>query len=234
MRMIRTLLAALTMLAVTPAWADTTALYKAPQGGQMNIEVASNGNMRATMGAGGTYMLTVQGEDYMVFYTDKGAVVARMSDVGAVMLDHIRQKMPQMLEAPENDDGAPWKYFQGGQMTVGGRAGTVWYLQFGGDSLSNVPKMVMSADPALAELGAAILRQTEAGLKLMGPIFGGRNPQAAVLDVLKTGAPLLIHGMELTTVSHAPIAADRFALPAVPETREQVRARFEANGGHIP
>lgn len=221
------------LLASVPALADTTALYKAPQGAQMSVEIASNGNMRATVGSGGTYMLTAQGEDYMVFYTENGAVVARMSDVGAVMLDHIQKTMPEMLKAPESDDPSPFKYIKGGQMTVGGRAGTVWYQQFGED-LSSMPKIVMSADPDLAELGQAIACQAEASMKLMGAMFGGRNPMGGMLDVLKTGAPLLWNGMELAQVTHTTIAAERFALPATPETREQVRARFEANGGHIP
>ena len=233
MNVIRALLSPLLLFIAMPAWADTTALYKSPQGAQMSVEVAANGNMRSTVGAGGTYMLTLQGEDYMVFYTENGAVVARMSDVGAVMLDHIQKTMPEMLKAPESDDPSPFKYIKGGQMTVGGRAGTVWYQQFGED-LSSMPKIVMSADPDLAELGQAIACQAEASMKLMGAMFGGRNPMGGMLDVLKTGAPLLWNGMELAQVTHTTIAAERFALPATPETREQVRARFEANGGHIP
>lgn len=232
--MIRMVAIVAALLASTPAWADTTALYKAPQGAQMSVEVASNGDMRATTGAGGTYMLTVRGEDYMVFYTDKGATVARMSDVATVMLDHIRKTMPEMPAVPPSDDPSPMKYIAGGQMTVAGRAGTVWYMTFGEDSLSPMPKIVMSSDPDLAELGHAIVHQVEASMKLMSEMFGGHNPMASVLDVLRTGAPLMWNGMELTQVTHSPIAADRFTLPATPETLEQVRARFEANGGHIP
>ena len=69
--------------------------------------------------------------------------------------------------------------------------------------------------------------------KLAPPGFGGgRND--GMFEVLKTGAPLLINGMELMEVSHGAIPAERFALPAAPETREQVKTRFEANGGRIP
>jgi hypothetical protein len=57
---------------------------------------------------------------------------------------------------------------------------------------------------------------------------------SGMVKVLHTGAPLRFSGMELTSVTHTPIAADRFALPAEPETLERVRARFIANGGHIP
>jgi len=233
------LASAAALLAAMPAWADTTAVYKAPQGAQMTVEVASNGNMRTTIGAGGTYTATVDGEDYMVFYDAKGAVVVRMSDLVAVLANFIQKNMPDMMKETETDDPSPFKYFQGGQMTVGGRAGTVWYMKFGEDSLppdkfGAASRIVMSADPELAELGGAIVRQIESSLKLSSPMFGRRNPMGGILDVMKTGAPILWNGMELTSVSRAPIAADRFALPAMPETREQVQARFEANGGHIP
>ncbi|MEZ0242067.1 MAG: hypothetical protein ACAH11_01745 [Sphingomonas sp.] len=126
------------------------------------------------------------------------------------------------------------KYIQGGQMTVGGRPGIIWYLQFGEDRLSGFPPIVMSADPELAELGRAMLRQTEVSLRLSGAIFGNNNPMAGVLEVLKTGAPLQFNGMMLGTVTHAPIAPERFAIPATPETLEQVRTCFEENGGRIP
>jgi len=233
MNAIRALLTACFLLVSTPAAADTVATYKAQQGGQMTIEVSSNGNMRTSMGTSGTYSLTVDGEDYLVFYTDKGAVVARWADLGTVMRDHMKKVMPDMLDMPDSADPSPFKYIPGGQMTVGGRAGQVWYQQFG-DALERAPKFVMSVDPDLAELGRAFVRQAESSMKLASIAFGDRNPMDGMLDVLKTGAPLLINGMALGAVSHAPIAAERFALPAKPETLEQVRERFEANGGHLP
>ena len=235
MNAIRALLAALLMLAATPAWADTTALYKSPKlGAEMRVEVASNGNMRSTAGANGTYHLTLDGENYIVFYSDKGAVVDRMSDVAAVMTDYMHKLMPD-FRPPPADEKPLFTFVQSGQMTVQGRPGTVWYMAIDGQTLAPMSKIVISADPALAELGRAFVRQFEVSTLMVGGVFGGgRNPWAAVLDVLKTGAPLLINDMELGEVTHTPIPAERFVLPATPETREQVRVRFEASGGHIP
>lgn len=233
------LVLAAALLAAMPAWADTTAVYKAPQGAQMTIEVASNGNMRSTIGSSGTYSLSVDGEDYMVFYDANGPVVVRMSDMVAVLADYVQKNMPELAKASEAEGPSPFKYFRGGQMTIGGRAGTIWYMNFGEDSLppdkfAANARIVVSADPELAELGAALVRQIESSTKLSSPLFGRRNPADGILEVVKTGAPILWNGMELTSVSRIPIAADRFALPAKPETLEQVRTRFEANGGHIP
>lgn len=238
---VRALIASLLLLVATSAWADTTATYKAPQGAQMTVEVASNGNMRITIGGNGTYTLSADGEDYMVFYDASGPVVVRMSDMIAVLTDYMQKNMPDLAKAREapQDGPSPFTYFKGGQMVIGGRAGTVWYMKFGGDRIppdrfGANSRIVMSADPELAELGAGIVRQIESSMKMSSPMFGNHNPMGGILEVMKTGAPLLWNGMELTSVSRTPIPADRFALPAKPQTREQVRARFEANGGHIP
>ncbi|MES2444074.1 MAG: hypothetical protein V4574_14690 [Pseudomonadota bacterium] len=233
--MLKTWLLAVVLLAAGPAWADTTAVYKSPRlGGEMTIEIAANGDVRATTGTRGDYVILRGGEVYMVFFTDKGPVVDRMSDVGAAMADWVRDKMPEFGKMPDGefpDD----KMIDGGVVTVNGRAGKVWYLGLGGGQPSADFSIVISTDPALADIGTAMVRQTEASMLMMRQAMGGKHGlMGGTLDVLRTGTPLRLMTMELTSVTHTPIPAERFVLPAEPETREQVRARFAANGGHIP
>lgn len=230
--MLKILFLLLVATAAAPALADTTAVYKATTGAEMTVEIASNGNTRATMNADGAYSLTVDGQDYFVLFTARGAVVDRFSDVGAVMADAMQKlmadkKMPPMRDAPSFD------FVQGGQMTVNGRPGIVWSMKVG-DALSPDSAVVMSADPDLAELGRVLARGFELSTAMLGRAMGGSNPMAGMARVLRTGAPLRFAGMELVSVAHTPIGADRFALPAQPETLDQVRTRFIANGGHIP
>lgn len=232
--MLKMLFLFLVVTAAAPALADTTAVYKTATGAEMTVEIASNGNARATMNADGAYSLTVDGQDYFVLFTARGAVVDRVSDVGAVMADYMQKlmadkKVPPMRDAPSLD----FDFVQGGQMTINGRAGIVWSMKVG-DALSTNAALVMSADPDLADLGRFFARGFELSTAMLGRAMGGPNPMGGMAKVLHTGAPLRFSGMDLTSVTHTAIAADRFALPAQPETLEQVRTRFIANGGHIP
>lgn len=232
--MLKALLLAALLTFAGPACADTTAVYKAATGAEMTVEVAANGNGRTTMGADGAYVLSVDGQDYFVLYTAKGAVVDRVSDVGVVMVDYMHklmadQKIPPMRDIPHSE----FDFIQGGQASVNGRAGTLWSMK-AGDRLSSIFDVVISTDPDLAELGHFLLHGFELSTTMLGRAMGGASPMSGMVKVLQTGAPLRFSGMELVSVTHTPIAADRFKLPAEPETLEQVRARFVANGGHIP
>ena len=80
------------LLASVPALADTTALYKAPQGAQMSVEIASNGNMRATVGSGGTYMLTPANRDTYAQNFTKIAYRLAVGEVGVAA--YHRSKSP--------------------------------------------------------------------------------------------------------------------------------------------
>lgn len=231
--MLKTMLA-VTLFAAGPAWADTTAIYKSPTlGGEMTIEIAANGDVRATTGTRGDYVILHGDEVYMIFFTDKGPVVDRMSDVGAAMAAWIHDRMPEFAKMPDGD-GPAFKFVDGGVATVNGWAGKIWYNGMGGDRLRADFSFVISSDPALADIGKAMLRQMEASQQMMEEAMGKRGFADGALEVLRTGTPIRLMTMELTTVSHTPIPAERFVLPAEPETREQVRARFIANGGHIP
>ena len=129
--MLRRLLAiAILALSATPASADTTAVYRSAKfGGEMTIEIASNGNLRGTMGGRGDYVLTIGGEGYFVFFTAKGVVVDRASDIAGALGDYVREKMPEFGKFPDFEGPT---LVEGGKMTVRGRAGTIWYTSIDG------------------------------------------------------------------------------------------------------
>src|ERR1044072_1650143 len=165
--MLKTVLLAFLLAFAGPAWADTTAVYKSAAGAEMTVEISANGNARSTMDAHGTYMLTVDGQDYFVLFTAKGTVVDRASDVGSVMADYMQKLMsdnriPQMRDAPHSG----FDFIQGGQVTVQGRAGTAWSMKVG-DGPSSDTGVVISADPDLAELGRVVARQFEASVEML-------------------------------------------------------------------
>jgi hypothetical protein len=224
-------LAALLAVIAAPAFADTTAFYKAPQSGaEMTVEVASNGDVRSTMGGRGDYSLTIGGKSYFVFSTDKGLVVDDVDDVTAALADYMKAKMPEFAKFPDFDGP---KFVPAGTLTINGRAGTVWYSLFDGKMNARM-SMVISADPKLGELARAMADSYEKSIAMFGQAFGRSKLADGTLKALRTGAPLRFSGVDLVSVSYAPIAAERFVLPAHPETREQVVARLAASGGHIP
>lgn len=231
----RLLPALLALFLAAPAWADTTATYSA-QGGMMTmtVEVATTGEMRVTMGGKMLEEMKAKapagidldqfgaivrdGENYMIQPGPDGKpVVFRMRDAAAVMKDFLEAQLADLPKPPADVADGP-KLIARGTATINGRTGKAFY---GSDGKGN-PVAVISADPDLAELGAAMRRQFATSAQMMGsvgfPAIGG--PMDAMLA---QGAPLALGGMELQTVTHAAIPASRFILPAEPASLDQVR-----------
>lgn len=202
-----------------PAQADTKAVYRAAGGITLTVETAK-GNVRTSMEGEARYSLILGGAGYIVTPQPGGVIVDRAEDLTAVMAE--RGKLPE-----SGARGLPvGSFFQRGTATIHDRTGTAWFMKIG-DTTSPKPFWVISNDPALAELGPAMLAHFNLGLSMAAP--GSMSP--VMIDrfraVLRTGAPLVFSILlELTSVSHDPIPADRFALPAPPETRDQLRARL--------
>jgi hypothetical protein len=118
---------------------------------------------------------------------------------------------------------------KGATVTIRGRQGTAYYM--GSEAKrppAERPTLVISTDPALAPLASALQGQFEISIALMGKVFGDDDPFKTMQAVLKTGAPLVLTGMELDRVSNEPIPASRFALPAEPLSIEGVRKNLGA------
>src|SRR5439155_17525712 len=87
------------------------------------------------------------------------------------------------------------RYVRRGTATVRGRTGDAWYTQAADGTFSVRPEMVISHDPALAPLSAAMLAQSRATDEMVPPCPGYREALAAGEAVLAGGAPLLTTGI---------------------------------------
>jgi hypothetical protein len=194
----------------------------------MKIEIAANGDLRATTSNPNSYFIVHGGQGYMVQATFNGPAVMRMEDISTVMAEQFKRLMPNKL--PQNENQFPsFDLSKGGTVIVRGRKGTAYYM---GENINHPstekPVIVISHDPALAPLATAMQHQFEMSLEGMGQLFGKSNPFAAMQAVLKTGAPLVFTGMELDTVNTDAIPASEFALPASPLSIDAVRKNLGA------
>ncbi|MES2444076.1 MAG: hypothetical protein V4574_14700 [Pseudomonadota bacterium] len=219
---------ALGVLAAPPARADTTAVYRAADAGvTMTFEIAG-ADCRVTISGQPGYTLYRGGEAYVVRTTPKGVVVDRAADLAAVMVE--RGDSPAVSLGKELAEATPGPIVRRGTATIHGRTGLAYYARLESGDYMPRPFWVTSSDPELAEIGPAVARHFALGLGMAAAVSGAKPDFPRDLQaLLATGTPLVFAiFIELDTVSRAPIPAARFALPAPPETRNQLRARLAA------
>ena len=222
-----------TVLLALPAvaHADITAVYGAPNAPQpfMTLEIAANGDVHGTMLGGKTTFIVHAGHSFVIQkMPDDSLVVSRVEDVGTVMAERMAKLAPEMREQVAKH-ASEMAIVANGTQTINGRTGDAFFMKLPDGKTSDQPWAVISHDPQLAPLGTAMAGQFEMSMKLMQSVI----PPAAfqpMLDVLHKGAPVLMAGMTLQSVTDTPIPASEFVLPAAPQTLDQVRARM-ANGG---
>lgn len=224
------------LLCAPPALADTTAVYAFPNDAAIvTVEIASGGNLRITISGKvieearqklptaqqddvGLYGLIVRdGEGYIVEPGQDGSLaVVRQGDMERA----IREILEERQNVPPSDDesgGSP--FVEQGTVTIGGRIGRAFYR--GTDRAT--PAVVVTTDPDLAELAAAMQRQYSSRARGIG-VIGLPNVSGPMRAALAQGAPIALGGMQLRSVKHDPIPSARFALPQPPRTFDQVRA----------
>jgi|WetSurMetagenome_2_1015567.scaffolds.fasta_scaffold199375_2 hypothetical protein len=228
-----TLLAAGFAGASTSAVADVTAVYQMPTG-VMTLEVRSNGDTMGQVGAAGAQggFVIRGGEAFFVQPQAQGCLVDRADELAAAMADVAERRWPGFKEELGKANGALDTFphlTARGEVTINGRIGTAYYFAFPITPPKEVPVVVISHDPALAPLGQAAVRMFEFST-MMSQIMGA-GPSLGLFDqikeVLKTGAPLMYAGAELTSANEAPIPASHFDLPCEPENADQIRKRLE-------
>jgi hypothetical protein len=231
---VRTLVALGLAVSACPALADTTAVYSIGDGDfamTMTVEIADNGDVRSQMSGPivekmpkrvAIYSITRGGEDFMINETPDGVSVFRMSDAMTVMAEGWA-KAREQTGAPEDEADVPdLALVARGEQTVNGRSGTAYYLR--SEKKKTEPVLVISRDPALAQLGRTMARQFGRSMVGMQSMGVSAKPDDSMLKALNEGAPLLFGGMaRLQTVRHDPVSAARFVLPAEPKTLDEVR-----------
>jgi len=224
---VRALLLAFFAAAAPPALADTTAVYGSPRPGfSMTVEINDNGDLRGEIAGQPHYFIKRAGELFLIEKTEAGRRVTRFTDLKTAMLEQMPKLLPRMPSGAA--DGLPrMDLVPRGEVVVNGRRGKAYFDTSGEGELYPEPVVVISDDPALAELGKALAAQYAFSTLLIGEWLG-QVPAfiSQTQRILESGAPLRFANMELKSVSAAPIDPDRFTLPGLPETLDQVRERL--------
>lgn len=229
---IRMILALSLTVFALPARADTTAVYTVGHDDlamTMTIEIADTGEVRVQMGGPmlekmpkgvAIYGISRDGDDFTINETPEGTSVIRMSDAMTVMAEHWAKAKQEFGIGDAHIPDV--ELVSRGEQTVNGRAGTAFYKR--NDGKTEEPMLVVSQDPALAQLGREMARRfakSAGGMQAMGiPVLGD-----SMLKALNGGAPLAFAGLaKLQSVRHDPVPVARFVLPAQPKTLDETRA----------
>lgn len=219
-------------LGAAPALAGTKAVYDQEGKGPLIVEIADNGDMRVGPDDGEMYGLML-GDTFYVVGTEEGKIsVARLQDVATAFDTALPPIFGQLFGAAARATPAhPARIENLGPRTVNGRPGVAYRLSSSGsDGMS--AELVVSTDPALAPVGRAMGRFTEATMVMLRPLFGAATA-GMVTDmraVFALGTPLSSkRGLTLKSVETADVPAARLALPAKPQTVEEIIAELKVN-----
>ena len=217
---------AIAVAVAVPAQADITGTYRSVHAGiemTMRVQVAANGDLRADMNRPEIYIIKHSGHAYFVMQMPEGPVVADVQDAAAVMQEEMKKLDPAFCSQVK--EAAPsFVLTDRGEMTVAGRKGEAYASA---QRTGSMPDVVISHDPELAPLGAALAAQFRLSTTLMGGVMGECMAEIPMFrqmqELLDSGTALMFGGMQLETVETGPIDPARFVLPAPPAPREKVR-----------
>lgn len=223
---------ALASVAGAPARADLTATYRSTMAGvdmAMKVEVAANGNLRADMNSPGLYLIKREGRTYLITPGPDRPVVEDVEDVGAAVQEELTRMDPHFCDRMSGAAAeSSFSLVSKGTFTVAGRPGEAFSTP---SRTATLPVVVISHDPALAPLGAAMAAQFRISMGLMERCASGTPMFAQMQRLLDSGTPLKFGPMQLEKVESGTVDPARFVLPAAPATREQVRALITRRSG---
>ena len=226
------LIAALALLlAPFSAHAGQRATYTDNGKQQLVILVADNGYARVNGPDPEQYGVLRDGQFYLVARKDGHWTVARTQDVAAAFA----KVMPAIFGSPGAAAGKPARkpprIVPKGKRTHLGRQGQLYHIYFAGDEKPDDPReYLISADPALKPVGAALEQFTLMLTTMMGALIG---PAVAELNndaraVFALGTPLdMEQGYKLLSLETVEVAHEAMELPAKPQTVEQIVAQTE-------
>lgn len=186
------LLAALLVLAPSPALADVTARYAA-SGKELVVEVDDGGNSRVEL-PGKFAIIHRDGVDYILVYEKAGPKVFELQ----AMVDLFKGFIPAAKEEEGKD--IRFALVPGGAAAVAGQQGAAWRLTMAegpADSKKRHIEMVASADPRLAPVGDVFRRAIGTLTDFFGTMFPPQTGFSDRLGELFTkGTPLRVTPVE--------------------------------------
>jgi len=218
------LLALTAAVAATPARAGMTAVYASPgtKTAAIRVEIADDGRQRMEFGDGMFSLIRRDGHTYVVLGPSADLLVADIEDLRAVTRESAAKRDAAACAA-FRPLAAEMKLVQRGTATIGGRSGDAWFRQNSNGTTPTTPDLVISHDPALAPLGAAVAEGFRASIGMLPECPAFTEAMAPMQGALATGTPIAMQGVELLSLDSGAIDPDRFDLPATPRTRTQLR-----------
>ncbi|SFS05833.1 hypothetical protein [Sphingomonas jatrophae] len=209
-----------------PALAGTRATYVGQDGGRVIVEVADNGDARVGTPGAEDYGLLVGGRFHVVGLRDGRLTVARAEDVATAIG---RVVPPIFARRPSSPAQTPAQKIEpDGIADVAGRPGRRFRVS---PRPAGQDRLVVSDDPALKPVGAALEGFSTAALLPMAVLLG---PAAAtttrdIQAMFALGTPLETpDGLTLTAVDTVDVPAERVRLPAPPISLETLEADLRA------
>jgi hypothetical protein len=216
----------------TLAQADTRAVYEQDADpGKLVFEIADNGDFRAGAPDGRQYRLVLGGEAYQVAELDGKPVAARLADIEAALranANGVGRGIMRSLSALAAS--TPQRLVHKGPIEINGWHGEVYNIrgaewEFDRDGAirdpEGAPYYVVSRDPALRQVGPALMAFT-AGDLAFGRHLLAENAVRVLLDTLGQLAArgTLIdsseNGLQLVQLEQVRIDPARLALPGPP------------------
>lgn len=230
----RLLLASLLLCLAQPAFAGQRATYADRDGKTLVILVADDGSARVDAGVEGQYGLWREGQFYLVGREDGVLRVTRIEDMAAAL----DQVMPPIFKAlfgaaASDTKGSKLRIESRGPRTVDGRGGLAFAVFGLDDSKPKQSKLfVMSQDPALKSVGAAMEQFVVGTTILLAPLFGEMSAQMArdTKAIFSNGTPLDMEGsFHLVSLATADVAPADVALPGKPQSVDEIVKALKAN-----
>lgn len=224
----RILVALALLLASVSAQAGQRATYTESDGKQLEILLADNGDARITGPEPDQYGLYRGGEFYLVARKDGAWTVARVADVAAAFAQVMPTVFRDLAGAAAKPARAAPRIVPKGTGTHLGREGRLYEVFFAGsDKPEEAVTVLMSTDPKLKPLGAALEQFTLSLTMLMGAFIGPAvdEAMAETRAIFALGTPLDMKGSyRLVKLEPADIAHEAMEFPAKPQTLEQIVA----------
>ena len=211
-----------------PAMAGSRAVYEGMPGPPIVIEVGDNGDARIGADGKDEFGLLIGSEFYLVAKDGAQWKVARIADQAAAFDKVLPPIFRTLFSAAGKAAPSKLKMVKKGTRSVAGITGDV-YAVTGLDSEkpAEVTELVITTDPRLVPVGRALGGFNDAMMVMMAPLIG-EMAASEVADnhaLMALGTPLdTRNGLHLTAFAEARIDPARLALPARPQTVDQIVA----------
>jgi hypothetical protein len=213
--------------AMRAVYADTS------QSKLLQIDVDDNGDARVGEAGSTNYGLLLGGQFYVVDASTPKPTVAKLKDI-ATAIDKVLPPIFKGLFDNPNAMPATHLKVQAGEFgALGGRKGQIYRIRGLDDSAPDKPTdFLISEDPELKPVGAALEQFMNAGVVPMAPLLGNAAAEmvAETHAIFVLGTPINVGGrFELQKADKATFPAGYFKLPAEPQTLDQLVASMKAS-----